>query len=346
MVKQASLGPFIRNLLYNPEAKKYLKYPMYTSYEMWQQYNVYRKSTGGKGITNQNWLRIMYVLKELELIIKIDKPKQSITPVPGENHPSGYIPNTYLFTWEHIINYLGKLTDDEIHSLFDYLSTKHNIDWIYTSKTEVSEEKDKISFIKDEEYIELIPNIEFDIINIFLNDTKIDSFEIRKENNMHTAFFIDTRMDWKRTYYRAVTKNIDIESWYNPQLAYRIQINSVSLQQDLATQEIDKQWKRLIKTYTNKNIEAEINITTPIPEEYSSELKEIIEFYRLTGFKPYQSIKKMRDIIKHKQDYIKKLVIPPREDYVTIKVKKALKDRIDAERGEMTISEYIEMKLQ
>ena len=325
MVKQASLGPFIRNLLYNPEAKKYLKYPMHTSYEMWKLYDTYRKSTGGKGITNQNWNRIMYVLKELELIVKIEKPKRSITPVPGPNHPSGYIPNTYLFTWEHITKDLGDITKNEKEQLFDYLLKKHGTDWIYKSKMEISEDNE-IYFTESEERIELIPNIEFDKVNIFLNDTKIDSLEIRKENNMHTAYFIDTLMDWKRIYYRAIPINIDSESWNNPQLAYRIKLNSSSFQQELADKEIERQWKRLIKEYTNTDTTAEINIDTFIPENWSPRLKSIIN--------------------KKRELYIERIIIPPRIDYVTIKVKKSLKNKIDAERGEMTISEYLEMKLQ
>jgi len=324
MVKQASFGPFIRNLLYNPEAKKYLKYPMHTSYEMWKLYDTYRKSTGRKGITNQNWNRIMYVLRELELVFKIEKPKRSITPTPGEKHPSGHIPNTYLFTWEHITKDLGEITINEKENLFDYLSKKHDTNWIYNSKMEISEDNN-IYFTENEERIELIPNIEFDKVNIFLNDTKIDILEVRKENNMHTAYFIDTQMDWKRTYYRAVSKNIDNESWNNPQLAYRIKLNSSSFQQELADKELTRQWKRLIKLYTNTDTSAEINIDTPIPENWSPRLKSIIN--------------------KKREQYAEKIIIPPRKDYTTIKVKKALKDKIDAERGELTISDYLEMKL-
>ena len=326
MVKQSSIGPFIRNLLYKPDAAKHLKYPMHTSYEIWHQYNTHRKSTGGKGITNQNWNRIMYVLRELSLVSKIDKPRRSITPVPGEKHPSKYIPNTYLFTWEHITQNLGEITETEKQNLFDYLSSKHDIDWIYESTTEVSEDKDKISFIQDEDIIELIPNEEFDKVNIFLNDTRIDSLETRKEGGVHIIHFIDTQMDWKRTYYKAVPANIDSESWNNPQMAYRIKLNSKSFQEELATKELKRQWNKLIKQYTNTDTTAEINIDTPIPENWSPELKQIIN--------------------KQRKLYIKKIIIPPRKDYVTIKVTKLLKEKIDAERGEMTISDYIESRLQ
>lgn len=361
MVKQPILGPFIKNLLYQPDAKKYLRYPLYTSYEMWKKYQELRKSQGNKGITNQNWLRIIYVLKELRLIEKVDDPKrtapgkafggegvfevkESLKPVPGPNHPSGYIPNTLIFAWEPLINELGQITIDAKQSLQNYLSSKHKLDWI--KKASISIEEGNVYVSTKTDIIELVPNEEFNRITIYLNDTIIDYLEIRKEKEIHMVHFIDTRLDWKRVFYKAVPDNIKSEFWTNPQLAYRIKLNSTSFQQDLATKEVNKQWKRLVKEYTNKDIVSEVNINTPIPENYPPKLKEIINFYRETGYKPYQSVKKMRKIIEHKQDYTKKLIIPPREDYVTIKVRKTLKNRIDAERGEMTISDYIESKLQ
>jgi len=352
MVKQASFGPFIRNLLYNPEAKKYLKYPMHTSYEMWQLYDTHRKSTGRKGITNQNWNKIMYILKKLELIVKIEKPKRSITPVPGEKHPSGYIPNTYLFTWEHIILGSGETKQDAINSLFNFISEKHNINWLNKASIKIVE--GNIDIYYGVNIVQLVRNIEMNKIEMYTDTigtdeeeklVLIDILEIQTEKEAHMIHFMDICLDWKRVFYKAIPENINSESWNNPQLAYRIQINSISLQQELATKEIERQWKRLIKEYTSTDTNAEINIDTLVPDNYSPELKEIIDFYRSTGYTPYHSLKKIRDIVTRKKEYIDKIIIPPRKDFVTIKVTKQLKDKIDAERGEMTISDYLEMKL-
>lgn len=352
MVKQPLLGPFVRNLLYNPEAKKYLKYPILTSYNMWEKYNAYRKTTGGKGITNQNWNRIIYVLKELNLITKVDKPtrfapirspegtvtmgriKESLIPVPGPNHPSGYIPNTFIFAWEHIISDLGQITIDATNSLFNYIFTKYKIDWIYKSSIEIVDGDIDIHY--NTNIIRFIRNTKMNRIEMYMGTLEteekeevvelIDIFSIVEKKEIHEVHFIDTRLDWKRTYYKAVPENINSESWINPQLAYRIKLNSTSFQQELATKAIERQWKGLIKEYTNIDTTAEINIDTPIPVNWSPELKDIIN--------------------KKRELYIKKIIIPPRKDYVTIKVTKQLKDKIDAERGEMTISDYLETKMQ
>ena len=94
-MKYNSIGIFIKSQLYYPSKISYKRYPLKSGYELWQVYNEQQNSLSRKGVRYYSFLKYIYVLKRLQLIVEIEKTRKSRVPKPGEKHPNDFIPEEW-----------------------------------------------------------------------------------------------------------------------------------------------------------------------------------------------------------------------------------------------------------
>lgn len=85
MAKQAYLGLFIKSQLYFPDKIPLQRYRVLSGYTLWQNYKTFQEKKSRKGMTYQNFLRYLYILKTLGLIVEVRHTHEELSEEGEKN---------------------------------------------------------------------------------------------------------------------------------------------------------------------------------------------------------------------------------------------------------------------